>query len=270
MSYQHILYSVDAAVATVTLNRPERMNAWTGTMETEVRQALLTAQADAGVRVIVLTGAGRAFCAGADMEGLQGISQSGSTRSSPMQPFDMNRRPDWQTRYGYFPSINKPIIAKINGACAGLGLVMALYCDLRFASESAVFSTAFARRGLIAEHGISWTLPRIVGHANAMDLLISARKVRADEALSMGLVNKTHAPEQLGEAVAAYARELADWVSPRSMAAIKQQMYEVPFQTLAEAMITANEAMATSLVSNDFKEGVAHYVEKRAPKFTGT
>ncbi len=280
MNYEHILYSVDSAIATITLNRPDRMNAWTATMEQEVRRAMSASQADRAVRVIVLTGTGRAFCAGADMEVLKSIAPgdtgAGDTRSGdsragePMPPFDMNRRADWQTRYAYFASIDKPVIAMINGACAGLGLVMALYCDLRFSADTAVFSTAFARRGLIAEHGISWTLPRIVGHANALDLLISARKVRAPEAREMGLVNKTFAPEHLRDSVMEYARELATLVSPLSMAAIKRQMYEVPFQTLSEAVISANHAMQVSFKSDDFREGVAHYVEKRAPNFTGT
>jgi enoyl-CoA hydratase/carnithine racemase len=285
VNYEHIRYSIESAIATITLYRPDRMNAWTATMEKEVRQAMGAAQADTAVRVIVLTGAGRAFCAGADMEVLKGITPSedrgGENSASvnrgsdnragnPMPAFDMNRRADWQTRYAYFASIDKPVIAMINGACAGLGMVMALYCDLRFAADTAVFSTAFARRGLIAEHGISWTLPRIVGHANALDLLISARKVRAPEARDLGLVNKIFAPEQLRESVMAYALELATMVSPLSMAAIKKQLYEVPFQTLSEAVMTANQAMLASFKSDDFREGVAHYVEKRAPNFTGT
>src|SRR5437667_10570542 len=127
----------------------------------------------------------------------------------------------------------------LNGATAGIGLVHALYCDLRFAADSAVFTTAFARRGLIAEHGISWMLPRIVGHANALDLLMSARRVSGDEALRIGLVNRLCPPEQLREQTYAYARDLADFVSPSAIAVIKRQLYDVPFQTLAEATIDA-------------------------------
>ncbi len=177
MAYEHILYEVSDKVATITLNRSDRMNAWTPTMERDVRHAMEASSADDNVRVIVLTGAGRAFCAGADMDALKGLDPNDVRRASNLPPFDMNRRPDWQTRYGFYPSIGKPVIAMLNGATAGIGLVHALYCDLRFAADNTVFTTAFARRGLIAEHGMSWMLPRIVGHANAMDLLLSARRV---------------------------------------------------------------------------------------------
>ena len=269
MLYQHILYEVSDKVATITLNRPDRMNAWTVIMEHDVREAMTAARDDDNVRVIVLTGAGRAFCAGADMEALKTIDPDAMRRAENIPPFDMNRRSDWQSRYAYFPSIPKPVIGMLNGATAGIGLVHALYCDMRFAAEGAVFTTAFARRGLIAEHGISWMLPRLVGHANALDLLMSARRVSSDEALRMGLVNRLYPAEKLREETYAYARDLADFVSPSSMAVIKRQLYDVPFQTLSEATIDANREMMVSLRSEDFREGVASFVEKRAPRFTG-
>lgn len=268
MSYQDILYEVADRIATITLNRPDRMNAWTPVMEQEVRAAMQQAASDSDVRVIVLTGAGRGFCAGADMEVLQNIDPSDVRRAADVPPFDMNRRADWQTRYAFYPSIPKPIIGMLNGATAGIGMVHALYCDVRFAADSAVFTTAFARRGLIAEHGISWMLPRIVGHANALDLLLSARRVSSDEALRMGLVNRLYPADQLREQTYAYARDLADNVAPASMRVIKRQLYDVPFQTLAEATIEANREMAMSLASADFKEGVASFVEKRPPRFS--
>ncbi len=270
MSYQDILYDVDHRIATITLNRPDRMNAWTPTMERDVRHAMEAAARDDGVRVIVLTGAGRAFCAGADMEALKGLDADDiRRRSGDLPAFDMNRRPDWQTRYGFYPSIHKPIIAMLNGAAAGIGLVHALYCDLRFAADNTVFTTAFARRGLIAEHGISWMLPRVVGHASALDLLLSARRVSSEEALLIGLVNRLYPPEQLREQTYAYARELADLVSPSAMAVIKRQLYGAPFQTLAEATIDANREMEIALRGADFREGVASFMEKRPPRFTG-
>jgi len=270
VAYQQILYEVSDKIATITLNRPDRMNAWTGIMEHEVREAMMAASRDDDVRVIVLTGAGRAFCAGADMEALKSIDPDAMRRAENIPPFDMNRRPDWQTRYAYYPSIPKPVIGMLNGATAGIGLVHALYCDLRFAAEGAVFTTAFARRGLIAEHGISWMLPRLVGHANALDLLMSARRVSSDEALRMGLVNRLCPPEKLREETYAYARDLADFASPSAIAVIKRQLYDVPFQTLAEATIDANREMQIALKGNDFREGVASFVEKRPPRFTGT
>jgi enoyl-CoA hydratase/carnithine racemase len=269
MSFQHILYEVSEKIATITLNRPDRMNAWTPIMERDVRDAMTQAAADDNVRVIVLTGAGRAFCAGADMDALKGLDPADIRRAENIPPFDMNRRPDWQTRYGYYPSIGKPIIAMLNGAAAGIGLVHALYCDLRFAADNTVFTTAFARRGLIAEHGISWTLPRIVGHANALDLLMSARRVESEEALRIGLVNRLYSPERLREETYAYARDLADFVSPSAIATIKRQLYDVPFQTLAEATIDANREMLVALGGSDFREGVASFMEKRPPRFTG-
>jgi enoyl-CoA hydratase/carnithine racemase len=267
-TYQHILYEVSEKIATITLNRPDRMNAWTPIMERDVRHAMEAAATDDNVRVIVLTGAGRAFCAGADMEALKGIDPNEVRRGENI-PFDMNRRADWQTRYAYYPAIPKPVIGMLNGATAGIGLVHALYCDLRFAADNTVFTTAFARRGLIAEHGISWMLPRIVGHANALDLLMSARRVSSEEALRIGLVNRLCPPDQLREQTFAYARDLADFVSPSAMAVIKRQLYDVPFQTLAEATIDANREMQVALKGSDFREGVASFMEKRAPRFTG-
>jgi enoyl-CoA hydratase/carnithine racemase len=269
VTYQHILYDVSEKIATITLHRPDRMNAWTPIMERDVRHAMEAASADENVRVIVLTGSGRAFCAGADMDALKGLDPDDIRRAQNLPPFDMNRRPDWQARYAYYPSIAKPVIAMLNGATAGIGLVHALYCDQRFAADNTVFTTSFARRGLIAEHGISWMLPRIVGHANALDLLMSARRVSSDEALRIGLVNRLYPPEQLREQTYAYARDLADNVSPSAIAVIKRQLYEVPFQTLAEATIDANREMLVALRGSDFREGVASFMEKRPPRFTG-
>src|ERR1700744_2102577 len=269
MTYQHILYEVGDRVATITLNRPDRMNAWTAVMEHEVREAMMSAAKGDNVRVIVLTGAGRAFCAGADMEALNTIDPDAGRRADNVPPFDMNRRPDWQTRYAYYPSIPKPVIGMLNGPTAGIGLVHALWCDLRFAADGAVFTTAFARRGLIAEHGIAWMLSRIVGHANALDLLMSARRVSSEEGLGIGLVNRLYPADRLREETYAYARDLADFVSPSAIATIKRQLYDVPFQTLAEATIDANREMVVSLRGSDFGEGVASFVEKRPPRFTG-
>jgi enoyl-CoA hydratase/carnithine racemase len=178
-------------------------------------------------------------------------------------------RPDFQRKHSYFPSLSKPVIAAINGHAVGLGLILSLYCDLRFASSDAKFGTAFARRGLIAEYGMAWMLPRLVGHAHALDLLLSARLIDAAEAARMGLVNRVIPAEVFAEEVRAYARELAQCVSPRSMAVIKQQVYNAMFQTLEEATVASEHAMRESLESDDFREGVAHFVEKRAPNFTG-
>ena len=270
MAYTDILYSVDAGVATITLNRPDRLNAWCASLDADVRAGMRAASDDPAVRVIVLTGAGRGFCAGADMNVLQGI-QDGDTSARPAlaEAWDAGAREDFRKQYSWFPAVPKPIIGAINGPCAGLGMVIALYTDIRFASDAAVFSTAFSRRGLIAEHGISWLLPRLIGMANAADLLFSARRVDAAEAKALGLVSRVipHA-DFMGE-VMAYARMLATEVSPRSMREMKREIWNAQFQGLGEAIEAANADMAGSFASEDFKEGVAHYLEKRPAAFTG-
>jgi enoyl-CoA hydratase/carnithine racemase len=269
MTYSQILYEAREGVATITLNRPERLNAWTGTMAAEVRAALQAADGDPEVKAIILTGAGRGFCAGADMNDLSDISAAGETKARTFEPPDPEARADFQHPQTYFPAIRKPIIAAVNGPAAGMGLCIILFCDLRFAADSAVFVSAFSRRGLIAEHGISWMLSRIVGPSRAMDILLSSRKVAADEAHRMGLADRVFPTNELLAETRAYARELADFVSPRSTAVIKRQVWNGLLQDLEQAMADADHEMALSLKSADFKEGVAHFVEKRPPKFTG-
>jgi enoyl-CoA hydratase/carnithine racemase len=274
-----VLYEVRERVAIATLNRPDRLNAYTGGMALALKRAVAEANGDAAVRVIVITGAGRGFCAGADMDVLSGHVQRGGTGQAGESEADLDARfrssfgPDLgfdfkdAERFGYLIKTKKPVIAAINGPIAGIGLVMALYADLRFAASGAVFTTAFAQRGLIAEHGISWLLPRLVGQADALDLLLSARKIGADEAKTMGLVNQVFAQETFLEDVLAYARRLADAVSPRSMAIMKAQVWKANFQDFNEALEVADEEMKASLAGSEFKEGVAHYLEKRAPRF---
>ncbi len=275
MSDTDVLYEVSQRIATITLNRPDRLNAYTAGLGDALRAAVRRATDDAGVRVIVLTGAGRGFCAGADMDNLSagtasgGASLAAENPKAEPAPFDPDSSLDYQTPHSYFPAVPKPIIAAINGACAGLGLVYALYCDQRFAAAGAKFTTAFARRGLIAEHGISHTLPRLVGLAKALDLLLSARKFDADEALRLGLVDRVLPAAELMSAVRAYALDLADNVSPRAMAVIKRQLWAVDQQSLREAIAVGNREMLASFATEDFKEGVAHFVEKRPAAFTG-
>jgi len=277
MANQETVYNVSERVATITLNRPDKLNAWTAVMDQEVRAAIYEAESDPNVRVIILTGAGRGFCAGADMSLLGAIAQEGLENYRGPESFlrntgngeRQNVRPDFQKKYSYFPSIQKPVIASVNGPAVGLGFILSLYCDLRFASDTARFGTAFAKRGLIAEYGLAWMLPRLIGPANALDMLFSARLVDANEALRMGLVNQVFPQDSFIQSVYAYAKELANNVSPRSMGIIKAQVYNAMFQTLGEAFETSEQEMLKSLQCEDFKEGVAHFVEKRAPVFTG-
>lgn len=272
MAYETILYDVSDRICTVTLNRPDKLNAWTRQMHLDLKDAMYKAGADSEIRAIILTGAGRGFCAGADMGGLQAIGAGASTdRSSKAQDGlpGGSSLAEFRMNYSYFPAIPKFIIAAINGPAAGLGMVIPLYADLRFAGDSAVFTTAFAQRGLIAEHGISWLLPRLVGLPAALDLLCSARKFRAPEALALGLVNRVIPDDKLMAETRAYATLLANTVSPRSVAVMKRQLWEAQFQTLAESTTQANHEMELSFQTADFKEGVAHYLEKRAARFTG-
>ena len=277
MSYETVLYDVSDHIATVTLNRPDRLNAITRQLQEDVFNALHQAETDDDVRVIILTGAGRGFCAGADMKGLDDTSNADWSKVTNEEWVKANckdhprddARIDFQKTNSYFPAITKPILGAINGACVGLGFVLPLYCDIRFASDKARFGTAFAQRGLIAEHGISWMLPRLIGLSNAFDLLYSARLIDAQEALSMGLVSRVIPQESFMDEVRDYANHLATRVSPRSLRLMKKEVYNALFQTLAESIDAANLDMADSFACDDFKEGVAHFIEKRAPNFTG-
>ena len=255
-----VLYSLeDDGVAVLTLNRPERLNAWNGSMERQLFDYVDQCAADPDVKVIVITGAGRGFCSGADMDVLQGIGESGGANRSGGAP---RRRPF------HLLSVPKPIIAAINGPCAGIGLVQALMADIRFAAAGAKFTTAFARRGLIAEHGLSWILPKLIGPARALDIAMSARIFLAEEAAQMGLVNAVVEPDQLMDHTLAYARDMATNCSPTSMATIKREVWtQLVNLTVEEATALTDVDMANSLAAQDFKEGVASFLEKRPPRF---
>lgn len=263
--YESILYDVKDRIATITINRPEQLNTWNDTVAIEVYEAMQRAGADKGVRVIIFTGAGKAFCAGGDINSFGGDPHQLMTKLP--RPFDMRQRADWQTRCSYYPAIPKPVIAMLNGATVGIGLIHALFCDIRFVAEDATITTAFARRGLTAEYGMAWILERHVGHAHALDLLLSGRKIKGREAERMGLVNRAIPAEQLVEETYAYARDLAQNCSPRSMRVMKQQLWEVPFQTCHEAVMSAGLDMPVANQGPDYKEGIASFMEKRRPDF---
>jgi len=269
--YEEIIYEVEAPIATIKLNRPKQLNAWTNRMGAEVKHAFAAAEADEDVVVIVLTGEGRGFCAGADLNNLQDISDGKKGGGAPDElaasPGDPDMDESFHGHYSYPMSIRKPVIAAINGPCAGMAVPISLCCDLRFAAKSAKFTTAFVQRGLVAEWGVSWTLTRLVGPANAMDLLISGRKFLADEAHQMGMVNKVLPDEELMPFVREYATNLAENCSPTSMAIMKRQVYEDLSETLAHANKKSLELMFESFGRPDFKEGVASFMEKRAPQF---
>ncbi len=277
MSDQPILSQRQNGIATLTLNRPDRLNAWTAEMGQLLRERIEAASADEDIRCIVITGSGRGFCAGADMQGLGETADTGGSQRAEGKKetvtFENAPGPevgeDYPGHFGYFFSCPKPIIAAINGPCAGIGLVLTLYADLRFANQDAKLTTAFAARGLIAEHGIAWLLPRLVGEANALDLLLSARKFTGAEAAELGLVNKALPNDELMGHVATVAEQLAQFSSPRSMAIMKRQVRASYLQNFSDSLKEANREMHQSFSAPDFKEGVCSYVEGRAPEFAG-
>lgn len=272
-TFSEIRYETANGIATVTLNRPDKLNAWTQVMHAEVHQAMTRAGQDDEIRCIIITGAGRGFCAGADMNLLKGLQNDNQDADRPdvggAIEGGLELAAGFSNRYTYFPTVPKPVIAAVNGAAAGLGMVIALFADMRFVADSAKFVTAFSRRGLIAEHGISWALPRLVGQSRALDLLYSARPVAADEAMRIGLADRVFPADQLLAETQKYARDLVENVSPRSLRVMKQQLHHTPFQSLEDAVIEANREMELSFKSDDFREGVAHFLEKRPARFTG-
>jgi enoyl-CoA hydratase/carnithine racemase len=257
-----LLYSVADRVATITFNRPHRHNALTRSMFQGYYDLLVRAEADPDVRVIVVTGAGKAFSVGADF----GVLQALSTMDASELPDDPHEGLGHPVELPV--TLAKPIIAAVNGAAAGLGLVHALYADLRFVAEDAKLTTAFSRRGLIAEYGMSWLLPRLVGVANALDLLLSARTITAEEGQRLGLVQRVVPSGEAYDVALAYAKDMAAHCSPRSLAIIKRQVYGDYERGLGESAKDAVALMVESLRAPDVVEGVASFLEKRAPNFS--
>jgi enoyl-CoA hydratase/carnithine racemase len=269
--YEEILYEVADPIATITLNRPKALNAWTNRMGAEVRHAVAAAEEDKSVVAIVLTGAGRGFCAGADLKGLQSLSGGGRMEGGPdglqADPGDATADPSFRKAYSYLMSVRKPVIAAINGPCAGMAIPISLFCDMRFASERATFTTAFVQRGLIAEWGVSWMLSRLVGPAHAMDLLLSGRKFDAEEAERLGVVNRVLPHGELLPFVRSYIEEMATKCSPASMSVMKREVYSHMMQSLGDAHDDAVQLMFESFKRPDFREGVSSFLEKRPPSF---
>jgi len=257
---REVLTRVEDGVGVVTLSRPARGNAFTAQMQAEYFDALDAMDANPAVTAVVVTGAGKQFCVGADMDMLSAGSKSSSG------PTVASHRDVAQVRAA---EMRKPLVCAVNGAAAGLGFVTAVMADVRFACKTAKFTTAFARRGLVAEHGVAWVLPRVVGQARALDLLMSSRVVLADEALAMGLVNfvSGDAESCVRDAVK-YARDVGRLCSPAALAEIKRQVYAEPV-SLRQDYARAADLMSRSFTHPDFAEGVASYVESRDPKFKG-
>jgi enoyl-CoA hydratase/carnithine racemase len=269
--YEQILYEVNDPIATITLNRPHALNAWTERMAAEVKHAVARAEADPAAVAIVITGAGRGFCAGADLTDLRSLSEGGRTAAVPpelfAEPGDPSVGDDFRGTYTYLMSVRKPVIAAINGPVAGMAVPIALCCDLRFASDRAVFTLAFSKRGLVAEWGSAWLLPRLVGPAHALDLLMSSRRVDAEEAGRIGLVNRVVPHDELLPAVHKYVADLAAECSPASLRIMKRQVYQQLTRELGPSEKEAIALMVESFKRPDFKEGVVSFLEKRPPRF---
>jgi enoyl-CoA hydratase/carnithine racemase len=250
-----VLYSVADGVATLTLNNPERKNAWNLSMEHRYFALLDEASVSPDVRAIVVTGAGASFCPGMDMVALAGTAQAGELVREGRRPMH------------HAMSVPKPMIAAINGACAGIGLIQAVYCDVRFAARGARMSTSFTRRGLGAEYGMSWMIPRLIGVERALDILLSGRVFDADEAYAMGLVSRLCDPSDVVNQAQAYAGELARLSSPRGMAAVRRQVYADLGQDFEQSWSRALTIMHRMAGEPDFGEGVASFRDKREPAF---
>jgi enoyl-CoA hydratase/carnithine racemase len=251
-----LLEQMDDGVLLLTLNRPQRNNAWTHDLEDRYFERLLAAAADPDVRVIVVTGAGTVFCPGLDMEVLARLAAEGKA-DRPRYPMTL------------LTQIPKPVVCAVNGAAAGIGMIQMCASDVRFAAAGAKLTTAFARRGLPAEHGLTWLLTRLVGTGAAMDLLLSGRVVLAEEALRLGLVDRVHPADELLPAALAYAKDIAASCSPWSLATIKQQVYEGFEQGQVASRLGSLERMAEARGLPDLIEGVASFRERRPAQFAG-
>jgi len=276
MNFAEIIYDKSDRIATITFNRPEKMNAWTPTMGGETRTALLDADRDPTIGAIIVTGAGRAYCAGADMGGLSEISSGrasatggGSGPSPDQEEWLRAQRPDYRNQYAYVLGLSKPVIGAINGACVGLGFTTCLYQDIRIASENARMGLIFVQRGLAIEHGSSWMLSRIIGVARAVELAVTGRLVDAEEALRIGLVHRVVPQARLIDTAREVAGHIANNCSPLGVSEAKKLVWRHLFTDLATAIREDDESMTMMTRSEDFKEGVRAFIEKRPAKYQG-
>ena len=265
-------YDIEDGIATLTLNRPQRLNSWTGRMHTEYRWILDQAERDGEVRVIVVTGEGRGFCSGADTAALEGHVERGGY--DPGTPAELARpgygvRPEFDANFAFQFGMSKPVIAAINGPAAGVGLVMACYADLRFAAKGAKLTTAHGKLNLPAEFGLSWLLPRLIGLTRANELLLSSRIFLTDEAYELGLLNALLEPGELMPYTYDYARRLAGTVSPGSLRETKRQIYTDLHRDVGSAVRDADALLEQMTTEADYREAVSAFMEKRPPKWSG-
>ena len=266
MSDAEILFETMGRVALIRLNRPAALNALTYRMLADIRRLVGEAEKDPEVTAIAFVGEGRGFCSGLDAEVLRQTTAAGESRAA-VPAAATPARADPPGMFSYLPRISKPVISAVNGVAAGGGFVLAMMSDLRFGSDSASFTTVFSKRGLIAEHGASWMLPRLVGASRALDLLWSSRRVHAEEALRIGLLDRIFPADELLAGLVAYVDELAASVSPSAIAVMKSQVYRHLSDAMEPALADADRLTAAQLKHPDAYEGAMSLIERRAPKF---
>ncbi len=262
--------SVDGGIGLITLNRPQRMNAWTGRMHTEYRHCLKVLDDDPAVGAIVVTGAGRGFCVGGDAEALSGHARKGGydpgTPETLARPgYGVDARFDASFAYQF--GLTKPILAAMNGPAAGVGLALACFADLRFAAAGAKFTTAHGKLNLPAEYGLSWLLPRMLGLTRANELLLSSRAFTAEEALALGLVNEVLPAGDVLPRTLEYARDLLATVSPNSLRQTRWQIYRDLHASVEESVSASEQLLDEMMKEPDYAEGVRAFLEKRPPEW---
>lgn len=268
MEIKNTEYLVDQGIATIFLNRPHRMNAWTGRLHTEYRYLLAQANADRAVQAIVVSGRGRGFCVGGDSQALEGHSQRGAydpgTGEDIAKP-GYGIAQEFDATFAYHFGLDKPIIAAINGPAAGVGLALACFADIRFAVPGVKFTTAHGKLNLPAEYGLSWMLPRIMGLGRANDILLTSRVFLSDEALQLGFVNALYDPEELLPKTYDYVRSMIATVSPNSLRQTRWQIYRDLHRDVASSVEESETLLNKMMGEADYKEGVRAFVEKRSP-----
>ena len=263
-------YEVADHIATITLHRPERLNAWTGRMHTEYRHCLERAEVDMNVRAIVVTGAGRGFCVGGDAAALEGhVAKGGYDPGTPgeLAKPGYGTAPEFDASFAYHFGLSKPIIAAINGPAAGVGLALACFCDLRFAASKIKMTTAHGKLNLPAEYGLSWLLPRMVGLTRANDLLLTSRAFTSEEALAFGMLNAVYPADTLLAETYAYVDNLIATVSPNSLRQTRWQVYRDLHRDAASAVRDSEALIGSMMREPDYAEGVKAFVEKRKPNW---
>lgn len=267
--YQDIVVHTEDPVCVITLNRPEKLNAFTYRTLGELRRAVEAAAADPAVVGIVITGAGRGFSAGLDADTLAAVTGAAGAGEVPAEAAVVGRGADGELPglFSYLLQVPKPVVAALNGVAAGGGVVLAALCDVRIASVDASLTTVFLKRGLVAEHGTSWVLPRLLGPGRALDLLWTSRRIGAEEALAAGMVEHVVPAAELLERAVAYVREIAANASPAAVAATKRMVYEHLGLGYADALRDADREQWLALDGPDAAEGAAALLEKRPPRF---